>query len=115
MVAADKSVRPFHMNLLLVDDDPKFRSYMQRGLEESGLAVETVESAEQAYDLLAQRPAEAFDLLLLDVMLPESTGWELLEKLRTRGDTTPVIFVTARGAVEERVKGLRLGADDYVI
>jgi len=102
------------MNLLLVDDDPKFRGYMRRGLEESGLSVETVESAEQASALLVQR-AGAFDLLLLDVMLPESSGWDLLEELRGRGDTTPVIFVTARGAVEERVKGLRLGADDYVI
>jgi len=103
------------MNLLLVDDDPKFRSYMRRGLEESGMQVETCENSEEASRLLAERGPGAFDLLLLDVMLPESSGWDLLEELRGHGNSTPVIFVTARGAVEERVRGLRLGADDYVI
>lgn len=88
---------------------------MRKGLQESGLTVETVESAEEASRTLTEAGTGAFDLLLLDVMLPESTGWDLLEELRERGDPTPVIFVTARGAVEERVKGLRLGADDYVI
>ena len=103
------------MNLLLVDDDPKFRSYMQKGLQESGMRVETAESGEAATQLLEQRGAGAFDLLLLDVMLPKSSGWDVLERLRQLGDHTPVIFLTARSAVEERVKGLRLGADDYVI
>jgi two-component system copper resistance phosphate regulon response regulator CusR len=103
------------MNVLLVDDDPKFRSYMRQGLEESGLSVEVVASAEEAQELLQKRPANAFDLLLLDVMLPQSSGWSLLSWLRGQDDPTPVIFVTARGAVEERVRGLKLGADDYVI
>jgi len=103
------------VNLLLVDDDPKFRGFMQKGLQESGMSVETAESGEQASELLEQRGPGAFDLLLLDVMLPKSTGWDVLERLRRRGDPTPVIFLTARSAVEERIKGLRLGADDYVI
>jgi DNA-binding response OmpR family regulator len=103
------------MKLLLVDDDPKFRGFMLRGLEESGLEVETAESGERASELLEAGGTGAFDLLLLDVMLPKSTGWDVLERLRRRGDPTPVIFLTARSAVEERVKGLRLGADDYVI
>ena len=103
------------VNVLLVDDDPKFRTFMQKGLQESGLTVETAESGERAIELLEQRPARNFELLLLDVMLPKSSGWDVLERLRQRGDTTPVIFLTARSAVEERVKGLRLGADDYVI
>jgi len=103
------------VNLLLVDDDPKFRSFMQKGLQESGLAVETADSGEQALSILEQRGLGAFDLLLLDVMLPKSSGWEVLERLRRLGDPTPVIFLTARSAVEERIKGLRLGADDYVI
>lgn len=104
-----------HVNLLLVDDDPKFRGYMRQGLEESGMQVETAESGEHAMQLIDERTPGAFDLLLLDVMLPGSSGWEVLENLRRRGDTTPVIFLTARSAVEERVKGLRLGADDYII
>jgi two-component system copper resistance phosphate regulon response regulator CusR len=103
------------VHLLLVDDDPKFRGFMQKGLQESGMRIETAESGEQATQLLEERGAGAFDLLLLDVMLPQSSGWDVLERLRQRGDPTPVIFLTARSAVEERVKGLRLGADDYVI
>lgn len=103
------------MQLLLVDDDPKFRSFMQRGLQESGMRIETAQSGEEATRLLEERGPGAFDLLLLDVMLPQSSGWDVLERLRKRGDPTPVIFLTARSAVEERVKGLRLGADDYVI
>jgi len=103
------------LNLLLVDDDPKFRSFMQKGLQESGMRVETAESGEAATQLLEQRGPGAFDLLLLDVMLPKSSGWDVLERLRQLEDLTPVIFLTARSAVEERVKGLRLGADDYVI
>ena len=103
------------MNLLLVDDDPKFRAFMQQGLQESGLGVETAESGERATELLESRAQKSFDLLLLDVMLPKSSGWDVLARLRARGDATPVIFLTARSAVEERVKGLLLGADDYVI
>jgi two-component system copper resistance phosphate regulon response regulator CusR len=103
------------VSLLLVDDDPKFRAFMQQGLEESGLRVETAASGEDALHLLAHREPGAFDLLLLDVMLPGSSGWSVLSELRARGDATPVIFLTARGEVSERVKGLRLGADDYVV
>ena len=103
------------MNLLLVDDDPKFRGYMQKGLEESGMSIETAGSGEEATSLLERRGVGAFDLLLLDVMMPGTSGWDVLERLRRRGDHTPVIFLTARSAVEERVKGLQLGADDYVI
>jgi len=103
------------VKVLLVDDDPKFRGFMQKGLRESGLEVETAESGEHALEVLEGLGPGAFDLLLLDVMLPQSTGWEVLERLRRKGDPTPVIFLTARSAVEERVKGLRLGADDYVI
>jgi two-component system copper resistance phosphate regulon response regulator CusR len=101
------------LKLLLVDDDPKFRRYMQRGLEESGLDCQVAEDGEQARRLL--EGGASFDLVLLDVMLPGSSGWEVLERLRAGGDRTPVIFLTARHSVEERVKGLRLGADDYVI
>src|SRR5262245_21429229 len=88
---------------------------MQKGLEESGMRIETAASGEDAAELLERRGRGAFDLLLLDVMLPKSSGWDVLERLRKRGDPTPVIFLTARSAVEERVKGLMLGADDYVI
>ncbi len=103
------------VKLLLVDDDPKFRRVMQRGLIESGLACETAEDGDEACSRLRGREAGAYDLVLLDVMMPRSSGWEVLQSLRASGDQTPVIFVTARHSVEERVKGLRLGADDYII
>jgi DNA-binding response OmpR family regulator len=102
------------MRILVVDDDPKLREYVAAGLVESGGECATASDGESALELLNNDPGR-FDLILLDVMLPAKTGWELLNDLRERGQETPVIFVTARDTVEERVKGLKLGADDYVI
>jgi DNA-binding response OmpR family regulator len=103
------------MRLLIVDDDPKFRSYISGGLKESGSECETAADGAAAMKLLEDPTRPAFDLILLDVMMPVQNGWEMLHDLRTHGRETPVIFVTARDAVEERVKGLKLGADDYII
>ncbi len=102
------------MKLLVVDDDPKFRTYVRRGLEDSGIVCATAGDTAEARALLDEYGSE-FDLILLDVMLPDRTGWDLLRDLRDEEITTPVIFLTARHSVEERVKGLQLGADDYVI
>jgi len=101
-----------NVSLLIVDDDAKFRGYISRGLEESGIQCATAGDPDEAMLLLDE---QRFDLILLDVMMPGRSGWEFLEELRKDGDTTPVIFLTARQAVDERVKGLRLGADDYII
>ena len=103
------------MRCLVVDDDPKFRAYVSSGLEQSGIACQTAGDGAAALQLLEASGEGAFDLILLDVMMPVRTGWELLHDLRERGREIPVIFVTARDAVEERVKGLKLGADDYII
>ena len=100
------------MKILVVDDDPKLRSLVCEGLAESGieaLPADSVAAAQAACD------AAEFDLILLDVMMPEASGWDFLAELRGGGNSTPVIFVTARGGVEDRVKGLRLGGDDYII
>jgi DNA-binding response OmpR family regulator len=102
------------MRLLIVDDDPKFRAYISSGLQESGIETATAPDGEAALETLKTDP-RGFDLVLLDVMMPAKTGWELLMEIRQQGRETPVIFVTARDSVEERVHGLRLGADDYVI
>ena len=104
--------------LLIVDDDPKFRDYVARGLADSG--VESASAADGEAALAAVlgatgKGAAAFDLILLDVMMPGQSGWDFLTELRGRGVDTPVIFVTARDAVDERIKGLGLGADDYII
>lgn len=102
--------------ILIVDDDPKLQAYLSRGLEESGMSCVTASSAEDASALLPPDDAsEPFDLILLDVMMSGRNGWDFLGELRGAGLGTPVIFVSARGSVEERVKGLRLGADDYIV
>lgn len=103
------------VRILIVDDDPKLRSLLHRGLADHEMESEEVSSGEEALALLDAQDGARFDLILLDVMMPGSDGWEVLEKLRERADNTPTIFVTARDAVEERVKGLELGADDYII
>jgi len=102
-----------HMRVLVVDDDPKFRNTIRRGLEESGMECSAVQDSDEAARALAA--GATYDVILLDVMLPGRSGWEWLDERRQGGDETPVIFVTARNEVEERVKGLRLGADDYIV
>lgn len=103
------------MKLLVVDDDPKFRSYVQRGLRESDIECVVAETAEVGLQQLGESPPCAFDLVLLDVMLPGMSGWDFLAEIRERGFHVPVIFLTARHGVSERVQGFELGADDYVI
>ena len=103
------------MRVLLVDDDPKLRDYLARGLDEEGIQCVAAANAEEAQASLSAHPPGSFELILLDVMMPGRSGWEFLEGLRRAGDRTPVIFLTARQSVEERIRGLQLGADDYVL
>jgi two-component system copper resistance phosphate regulon response regulator CusR len=100
------------MRILAVDDDPKIRAFVGKGLNESGMQCETAPDGETALEMLRTR---RFDLVLLDVMLPGLQGWDVLEALRREGNAVPVIWVTARDALEERVRGLRSGGDDYVV
>ncbi|MBI5487750.1 MAG: heavy metal response regulator transcription factor [Deltaproteobacteria bacterium] len=100
------------MRILLVEDEAKTAAYLRRGLAENGF---TVELAARGDDGLHLALGEGFDLLILDVLLPGLDGWSLLAELRRAGRTTPAIFLTARDAVADRVKGLDLGADDYLV
>lgn len=100
------------MKILVVDDDPKYRAFVARGLSESGMLPETAGTGEEGLERLREHP---YDLALLDVMLPGIQGWDLIEAMRAEGIDTPVIFVTARDALDERIKGLHLGGDDYVV
>lgn len=88
---------------------------MQRGLRESDIECAVAETAEAGLEQLGETPPGPFDLVLLDVMLPGQSGWEFLQEIRDRGFHVPVIFLTARHGVSERVQGFELGADDYVI
>ena len=99
------------MKILIVDDDPKLRSFLRQGLEEQNFQCTEAATVAEAQAALG----DAFDLILLDVMLPDGEGWQVLKALRERDRTTAVIFLTARSLVDERVQGLEMGADDYVI
>jgi len=100
------------MKLLLVEDDQNTILYLQKGLTESGFVVDVAEGGESALHLA---DAREYDLVILDVMLPGRDGWSVLRELRVRGKQMPVLFLTARDTVEDRVKGLELGADDYLV
>jgi two-component system copper resistance phosphate regulon response regulator CusR len=100
------------MKVLVVEDEPKAAAYLRKGLAENGFVVDV---ARQGDDGLHQALTGAYDLLILDVMLPRLDGWSVVAGLRRAGKDTPVLFLTARDAVPDRVKGLELGADDYLV
>lgn len=100
------------MRILVVEDEAKTADYLKRGLEESGYRVEVARDGVDGKYLIEE---ETFDLVILDVMLPGLDGWELVQVVRRRSAHTPVLFLTARDAVEDRVRGLELGADDYLV
>jgi two-component system copper resistance phosphate regulon response regulator CusR len=100
------------MKVLVVEDEKKTAAYLQKGLTENGFVVDVADRGENALHLARTR---GYDLLILDVMLPGRDGWSVLRELRGAGDQTPALFLTARDAVEDRVKGLELGADDYLV
>jgi two-component system copper resistance phosphate regulon response regulator CusR len=100
------------MKILVIEDEKKTAAYLRRGLLENHFAVDV---ARQGEDGLHQALAGDYDLLLVDVMLPQRDGWSILAELRGAGKQVPVIFLTARDAITDRVKGLELGADDYLV
>jgi two-component system, OmpR family, alkaline phosphatase synthesis response regulator PhoP len=98
--------------ILLVEDEPGLRLTLTGRLVSEGYVVEQAADGETG---LLRACAESFDLIVLDVMLPDRSGFEVCRDLRRRGIDTPVLMLTARGEVEDRVLGLRLGADDYLV
>ena len=100
------------MRILLVEDDALLGDALQVGLREQGFAVEWIRDGAAGEAALA---SDEFTAVVLDLGLPRMSGLELLQRVRNRGDHTPVIILTAREAVDDRVRGLDLGADDYVV
>jgi two-component system phosphate regulon response regulator OmpR len=98
-------------HILVVDDDARLRALLQRFLTEQGFRVSTAENAASARAALADM---AFDLLVLDVMMPGETGLELTAALRAEGQEVPILMLTARGAPDDRIAGLEQGVDDYL-
>ena len=99
------------MRILVIEDELKTAAYLRKGLEESGYAVDVANDGPQGL-ILAQE--EEYDVIVLDVMLPGMDGWTIVKTLRSTR-TTPVLFLTARDDVDDRVRGLELGADDYLV
>ena len=100
------------MKILVVEDEPKTSAYLKRGLEENGFVVDVADTGEDGSNLAE---TQLYDLIVLDVLLPGRDGWNVVTELRRRGIETPVLFLTARDAVRDRVKGFELGADDYLV
>jgi DNA-binding response OmpR family regulator len=100
------------MKLLIVEDDPDISAFMREGLDEAGYYTTVCRDGKRALHL-AQ--TGSFSLILLDVMLPTMSGTEICKALRSAGNNTPILMVTAKDAVPERVSGLELGADDYLV
>ncbi|MGH7297793.1 MAG: response regulator, partial [Polyangiaceae bacterium] len=100
------------MRILVVEDDARTSAFVRKGLVESGFAVDIAPDGAEGLHLARSAP---YDLVVLDVMLPGLDGFAVLRSLRGTGFRTPVIMLSARGEVEDRVRGLHVGADDYLV
>ena len=100
------------MRILVVEDEQKTAAYLKKGLSENGFVVDVAGTGEEGLHLAF---SVDYDLVILDVMLPEGDGWSVISGMRAKGRQTPVFFLTARDSVPDRVRGLDLGADDYLV
>lgn len=100
------------MRILIIEDERRSREFLAKGLAENGFLADTAEDGQTGLYLAEDRE---YDLVVLDVMLPVMDGWSVLRAMRARGIQTPVLFLTAKDTVPDRVKGLELGADDYLV
>jgi len=100
------------VKILIVEDEKKAAAYLRKGLGENGYVVDHADHGEDGLQL---GRSGSYELIILDVMLPGRDGWSVLAELRRAGVQTPVLFLTARDSLPDRVKGLNLGADDYLV
>lgn len=99
------------MRILVVEDDPKIASFVVKGLKQSGFAADCSGDGQEAYALAS---ATAYDAMIVDIMIPKLDGLTLVQNLRGEGVRTPVIFLSARSSVDDRIRGLQSGGDDYL-
>ena len=99
------------MKALLIEDDRKISGFVRKGLKEQGFVVDFSEDGDDGWIMAS---TQSYDVIILDIMLPGRDGLSILRNLRDRGNTVPVIILTARSALNERIEGLNLGADDYL-
>lgn len=107
--SADKKFS--HMRVLVVEDQERISSFVQKGLKEQGFVVDVCDNGDDGYGLATTEP---YDAIVLDIMLPGRDGLSILRNLRKQGSAVPVILLTARSELDERIEGLNLGADDYL-
>jgi len=100
------------MKILVIEDEAKISSYLKKGLEEQGFSVDVASDGEEGLHLALQ---VSYDLIILDIMLPKKDGWSVMEDLRKSGKKTLALFLTARDNLDDRIKGLDLGADAYLV
>lgn len=100
------------MKILIVEDEKKTGEYLTKGLTEAGFVVDLADNGLNGYHLAM---TSDYDLLILDIMLPDVNGWDIVRMLRAAGKGMPILLLTALGTIEHRVKGLELGADDYLV
>lgn len=100
------------MNVLIVEDDASVARFLKQAMEEAGYLAQLIGDGQRALDMATSRP---YDLILLDVMLPHLDGFEVCRRLRDLRIATPVLLLTARDALEDKIKGLDSGADDYLV
>ncbi|HLP17802.1 MAG TPA: response regulator transcription factor [Bacteroidota bacterium] len=98
--------------ILLVEDEKKVSAFIKKGLEEENYCVETAPDGEKGKVMMQ---ASSFDLVIMDILMPKKDGLTVLQEIRSEGDATPVLMITAKGSVEDKVKGLDTGADDYLV
>jgi two-component system copper resistance phosphate regulon response regulator CusR len=100
------------LKILVVEDETKTAGFLKKGLREAGFVVDVASNGEEAIHLAREL---SFDLMVLDVMIPKVSGWEVLETLRREGIQTPILLLTAKDALADKVKGFEMGADDYLV
>ena len=100
------------MNILVVEDEKKVGAFIKKGLEEDRYSVELAYDGDKGEELASQG---SFDLIILDILMPKKDGLTLLKELRAKQIPTPVLMITAKGSVDDKVKGLDSGADDYLV
>ncbi|MEY2526343.1 MAG: two-component system, OmpR family, copper resistance phosphate regulon response regulator CusR [Verrucomicrobiota bacterium] len=100
------------MRILLIEDEKKTAAFLEKGLREDGFLVDVARDGESGLELALSK---RYDLLIVDVMLPRKDGWAVVKEFRGGGSHTPILFLTARDSIPDRVRGLELGADDYLV
>lgn len=100
------------MHILLIEDDSKIADFTAKGLRESGFTVDVVDNG---FDAAVMWCSTTYDLAVVDIMIPHTDGLTLVEKIRSKGYKTPVIFLSAKREVDDRIKGLQAGGDDYMV